>query len=599
MARKKNSSSVGTLDSIQAVTYKHFPQEKYLSDEKKFRNVIDWITFYRRNLHRFALHYLGLKLYLYQAYMLFKINNASESVVVAARTAAKSFVIAIFACCKAILYPNSQIVIASATKKQAELIIKEKIEKELMPASPNLRKEIRAIYSNSKDTYVDFYNGSTITVVVANDNARGHRSTLMIYEEFRMIKKFIIDSVLSPFQHVRNTDYKDMPEYSHLPSEESSSVFISSAWYRHHWMWQTVLDAGKRFAEGDKGAFFMALDYCIPLYHKIKTKKQLIELKRRLDPVTWKIECENVMIGENAHSFFTYDLFDKNQKLKRPMYPRTIEEVMLKKKGAYVLPHQDGEVRILAVDMAFIDKSGNDNSIFSVIRLLPERVAVSEGMSLYRKQVSYIESIHGGDTANQAMRIKRLFYDMECDYCVLDTRNGGISVYDMLARVMWDEESQTEYKPWTCMNDDNISDRVRSEGAEKVLFAVNATQRLNSEIAMLTRRELAEGRVDILIPHSQALDDVLPSIKEYKSSIDLDDQLFYEKPYLETQAFINESIDLIYEKIPDTGIIKISEQGTKTKDRYTSVSYGLYFASLLERENSIAVGEYEYVALYN
>lgn len=174
-----------------------------------------------------------------------------------------------------------------------------------------------------------------------------------------------------------------------------------------------------------------------------------------------------------------------------------------------------------------------------------------------------------------------------------------ISVYDMLARVMWDEESQTEYKPWTCMNDDNISDRVRSEGAEKVLFAVNATQRLNSEIAMLTRRELAEGRVDILIPHSQALDDVLPSIKEYKSSIDLDDQLFYEKPYLETQAFINESIDLIYEKIPDTGIIKISEQGTKTKDRYTSVSYGLYFASLLERENSIAVGEYEYVALYN
>lgn len=585
------------LDKIQSHIHEHFSPDTYLGNPERVHNAIDWITFYRKNMHRFAMHYLGLKIYLYQAYMLYKINLSSESVVVAARTAAKSFVIAIFACCKAILYPNSQIVIASATKRQAELIIDEKIQKELMPASANLRKEIKAIHSNSKGTYVDFWNGSTITVVVANDNARGHRSTVMIYEEFRMMKKFIIDSVLSPFQHVRNTDYKDMPEYQHLPSEESSSVFISSAWYTRHWMWKTVLDAAKRMCTGDGSAFLMALDYCIPLYHKIKTRKQILELKRRLDPITWKIECENIMISENAHAFFTYDLFDKNQRLKRPIYPRTDEEVLLKKKGAYCLPHQDGEVRILTCDMAFVDKSGNDNSIFSVIRLLPEQVKISEGMSLFRKQIVYIESVHGGDTAKQAMRIKRLFYDTECDYCVLDVRNGGVAIFDMLARVMWDEETQTEYKAWTCMNDENMANRVRVEGAEAILFAVNATQKLNSEIAMLTRRELAEGRVDILIPHDQALDEVLPNIREYNEAINIDDQLFYEKPYLETQAFINESIDLVYEKMPDTGIIKISEQGNKTKDRYTSVSYGLYFASLLETENALSAGDYEYTAL--
>lgn len=64
-------------------------------------------------------------------------------VIVACRATSKSFVIAVFACIKAILYPNSLIVIASATKKQASLIVTEKIVKELMPNSPNLRREIK------------------------------------------------------------------------------------------------------------------------------------------------------------------------------------------------------------------------------------------------------------------------------------------------------------------------------------------------------------------------------------------------------------------------------------------------------------------------
>lgn len=596
MARKKKVVKP-RLDKLQSEVYTHFTSKSYLSDARHVENLIEWVTFYRRNMHRFAMHYLGLKIYLYQAFLLWLMSKSTEAVIVASRAAAKSFVIAIFACCKAILYPNSQIVIASGTKGQANLIVKEKIQKELMPASPNLRMEIRDIKTNNQDTQVVFHNGSTITVVVANDNARGHRSTVMIYEEFRMISKHIIDSVLSQFQHVRDTGFKDMPEYKDLPPEESASVFISSAWYRSHWMWKTIVDAAKASVAGGT-ACMVALDYCISLYHRIKTRKQLIELKRRSDPMTWQIECENIMVGENAQSFFGYEMLAKNQNIPRAMYPKTVLERAMSKKGAAgCLPHQDGEIRILSCDMAFVDKKNNDNSIMSVIRMLPE--AVGRDTSQYRKQVVYMESIHGGDTTAQALRIKQLFYEMNCDYCVLDVRNAGIAVYDMLARVMWDEEMQIEYRPWKAMNDDAIAERIRTEGAEAVVYTVAASARLNSEIAMLTRREFSEGRVDLLIPHAKALDDVLPKIKEYKECIDLDEQLFYEKPYLETQAFINEAIELVYERMADTGMIKISEQGTKTKDRYTSVSYGLYFASEVERENTRSGSEYETMALCN
>ena len=90
-------------------------------------------------------------------------------VIIAGRASAKSFVIAIFSCAKAILYPNTKVVVASGSKKQASLIVKEKIQKELMPKSENLRREIKKITTNANDIEVTFHNGSSIVVVVAGE----------------------------------------------------------------------------------------------------------------------------------------------------------------------------------------------------------------------------------------------------------------------------------------------------------------------------------------------------------------------------------------------------------------------------------------------
>ena len=76
-------------------------------------------------------------------------------------------------------------------------------------------------------------------------------------------------------------------------------------------------------------------------------------------------------------------------------------------------------------------------------------------------------------------------------------------------------------------------------------------------------------------------------------------QLFYEKPFLETQAFISECIELVYEKKESTGVIVLKEQGNNTKDRWTSISYGSYFISLLEKDLFSASEEYEYSVLIN
>lgn len=174
-----------------------------------------------------------------------------------------------------------------------------------------------------------------------------------------------------------------------------------------------------------------------------------------------------------------------------------------------------------------------------------------------------------------------------------------IAIYDILARPLYDEERRIEYPALTCMNDESVANRIKVEGAEPRIFVISASQKLNSDIAIDFRRVLAEKRIDFLVTFEQAQEDILPTIKEYISAEEADDQLFYETPFLETQALFSETTSLVYEKKPDTGIIVIHESGANKKDRYTSVSYGSYMASLLERDLVSQNEDYEYGVFIN
>ena len=67
-------------------------------------------------------------------------------------------------------------------KHTVELLIKEKIEKELIKSSPNLQREIKKISTSNNNVEVQFWNGSTFVVSPANDDARGQRATVLIVD---------------------------------------------------------------------------------------------------------------------------------------------------------------------------------------------------------------------------------------------------------------------------------------------------------------------------------------------------------------------------------------------------------------------------------
>lgn len=169
-----------------------------------------------------------------------------------------------------------------------------------------------------------------------------------------------------------------------------------------------------------------------------------------------------------------------------------------------------------------------------------------------------------------------------------------------LQKVLYDEERGIEYPPLRCMNNEDYAKACQDPEAKACIFAINATQTLNSDIAVAFRRNLIEGRIEFLVNFNTAKEDILSKDKDYNSLVDLDDQIdYYERPFLETQAMVSECAELQYERMPVTNAIKIHETGRNRKDRYTSVSYGSYFIDLIELENLNLQDDYDYVPLVN
>lgn len=607
----KLTNNQTSADENQLSLYKNFPSTHYLSNQNNVLHVIAWCSFWRRNLHLFVRDYLKLSLYPYQQIAIYKMGISNFICIIASRNDAKSFIIALYACCRCILYPGTLFVIGSATKGQSKLMVSAKIQDELMQWSKSLAAEIEKVSTSANDTYVKFRNTSKIIVYTANDNARGNRSHASCREEFRQIDKKIEDSVISPFQTVRNRPYmrKNIGNklYGDIPvlQENPVDIYISSSWIDDgNWMWGIVDQAFTGMLKND-GSVLLTFDESITLKHHLKTMKQMKREKKKQDPVTWKTEFLNLKVKDSLSSYFTYKMLMNRQVSKHVFYPRNILDFKNNRKNKYAIPKQDNEIRVISNDIAFVAGEKNDNSVYSCIRGIPENITYEtnngsiEIKQGYRRQYPYIESNQIGDTTKQAIRIRQLYEDFESDFIVIDTRNGGLQVLYALEKVLYDEERGVEYSPLCCMNNEDYAKVCIDPSAKKCIYAINATQTLNSDIAISFRKNLVENKIDFLVNFNTAKEEILQNNKDYIEEIDVEKQVEFERPFLETQAMISECAELQYEKMPQTGVIKIQEKGKNRKDRYTSCSYGSYFIDQLELDMLGSSSDYDYAVLVN
>ena len=133
------------------------------------------------------------------------------------------------------------------------------------------------------------------------------------------------------------------------------------------------------------------------------------------------------------------------------------------------------------------------------------------------------------------------------------------------------------------MNNAEIASHVQAAGAKGNLYAITANLRLNNDMAVNVMELLNSGKIELPVTTSEA-EDILVQNKEYVTTQDEYEVLRWRSPYMEANLLIDEMVNLEYERMEQTGMIRLSESSSRRKDRYVSFAMGCYFATQLSRD---------------
>lgn len=564
-------------------------------DSVKEENIIHWLTLYRRNWHIFVDMVLQIKLKPFQMLMIYLMGISDVFFAICSRGLSKSFIVSLAAIVKMLLFPYSEIIITASTIPQANVLVEKKIRDELIKKlSPYLlylyEKEYLVI-TKSDDGYkiTCTLNGSTLEVLPALDSSRGRRATFLIYEECRLIKKSMIDSVFSPMAHPRQAKYLSNPVYANDKRwlEECQSIYITSARYKYEYFWNTFKETFTGYFYDKRthynifaGDIFMSIDNGLKTWGDYrKSKKMLGEYDNRMENL-------NEMIGENEDAFFTIKSFKQNQIIQRCFRPPTDMDIYLNHDMGNS-PKEDTEIRLVISDYAFantVSSQKNDNTIIMCMSLHWKG-------NRFERHVDYIEGYPAGDSLGAADRAREIFWDYQADYLIPDIRSGGEALYNKMTMelenpnhgVLWDkrgltvsDELELHVVPEGKLQD--LRNRTVDKNAIPCIVPITGSTTLNSTMWIELRKQLDNGNIKFLVP-----------MQTYQESLEDNGDIFGMTseevanallPYAQVDLLVNEAVNLKAE-IKDGGV-KLSEPKNGFKDRAVCLSYGNYIASKIE-----------------
>lgn len=531
-------------------------------------------AYYRSNPSRFIEDFIpGLTLKWFQKILLWAMMNYDAFYFVAARSLGKTYLVALFAVCRCILFPGSKIIACSYTFKQGKEVVL-KITDDFMQKSALLRNEISKVSVGQNDCAVYFKNGSWIRVVVAAESSRGARSNILIIDESRMVDQKIVDTVLRPMNGTtRQPGYLRKPEYAHL-KEMNKEMYMSSAYFSASEMFEKVKAFMANMLDPNLSYFVCDLPYTLSIKEGLLLKQAIINemSEATFSDISFMMERQGLFYGSAEDALFDFKILNKCRILQDSLH----DLEYYKNNNIKIPEKQKGELRILSVDVALLASKRHDNDASALII----HSAVPTSSHNYIDNIVYIDTQEGLTTEELGLMVMRFFYQYDCDYLVIDSNGVGLGVLDFCMSDRFDPMYSQSYGALDCKNNPDMSDRCKVKGAPKVIYSIKANAKTNNDMCLALRSGFQNGYINLLISDTN-IEDKVSKIRGYKS-LSENEQSRLRLPYIQTSFLINELINLTHDN--SNGLIKVREKSGMRKDRYSSLEYGYYVIQELSKD---------------
>lgn len=585
---------------------------KITKSSEFWKNMNDYIIYWRLNIHRFIVEYMCLDLHLFQQITIYLMDNPgtkkalSSFIFFASRGLGKTFLTMAYCVAKCILFPGIQIKVASSSIKQANEFFKKIYE--IQNGRPNIENEIESAFITRDYGEIKFHNGSAIEAVVCGDTSRGMRANILILDESRLMDEHLISQALVPFltKNNRNQVWASNPKYrKYIEAEHNSKIFLTSIGYKDEWAYRDFQSYYRYMAEGMDDYCCISVPYQFAVEAGIIAKdfiaSQLRERKTDLSGL--RMEYEVIPHGESESAMFSFNEVNSARELLVPLIPPTNDEYIevrgVLKNLPYYQKKESNEIRVASMDIAVGAGRKNDLTVFTIFRCFAN-------IDYYDKEVSYIEVMSGANLDAQILRLKQLFYDLECDYAVIDAGGAiGIEAINSCGNTTKDVLRNKRYPGWKTMNKVEKYDmRITDPNAEPVIFpiqlsGVNASS-LQYNMLVIAQLNFQRKRISLLVDEETAINELNKRYKYLvlKTSINpaqKEQANNMLQPFVNTSKLIDEAIKTQIVRMPSGRWVYDEKNGRK--DRIISLIYGLYFINTLEEDlinldSSVNISDY-------
>lgn len=592
-----------TLEQLIMDKKKKAKRTRKLTDDERKRQVRDWCTFYRRNWDIYATERLGINLKPFQALCIYLIGVSDVFYLMCSRGLSKTFLAALASFIQCLLYPNTHIVLTATTIKTAKKMVTDKMEDELCGRFSkvlNWMKEngLITFHYRDEEIVVNFHmNDSWIRVLPSVEGSRGERATGLIFEECRLLKKNIVDSVFLPMRSARVPAYRTNPVYAedNRLVERTKIIYLTSTRYKHEWFWnQWKTCVNNVFANTKLVYNVFAGDILTSIFHKFKTQEDVDADKAQMSDLEVRMELLNEPQGEVEGSFYSLDMFNSNRLIKEPFRPPTIEEYIadyMRGEVPFFREKREDELRLLYIDFAFADtvNSNNDadNTVVGCMSGYP-----NENKSRYLRNCDYMETFSGGQKDETLKRIRELFMFYDADVVLLDTRNGGEDRLIELSKPYQHEELGITMNGLGIYDDDdiirfycdkskadNLRSRIVDRNAMHVMIPVIGTPERNNNYHLAMKGALQHRIIRFPEDELTAKDKLRESGKY--STMTPNERMRMLLPNVQHDIMIiDEAIKL--QQVINKGFISLVTSGRNKRDRIVACEYGNYLFHLFE-----------------
>lgn len=553
-----------SLQTLLDLSIEHQNKKQGLS-EQRLRAQLDpmrvLIAFYREYPDLLVDYLKGpestFNFYFYQRVFLRIVMRHRYTYATFPRAYSKSFLSMMALMLRCILYPGSELFVTTGGKEQAASITIAKIEEicKLIPALGNEINWARGVSKKSKDdvNYV-FKNGSKINILAAKESSRGQRRTGGLMEECVLIDQTALNEIIIPTTNVNRL----LPDGTRHNEQivNKSQIYITTAGWKNSFAYHKLIELLIRSLIEPDEVMIIGGTYETPITEGLLDEDFVDQLKLAgtFNEESFDRQYRSVWSGDAENAFFSAEKFDKYRVLRQP----ESEYSGRSSRNAYY---------VLGVDVGRIGCT-TEIMIFKVTPQ-PQGASIKSLVNLYTFEAQHFEE--------QAIHIKRLFYQYKARRVALDTNGLGIGLLDFMVKAQETDDGQY-LPPFGIDNDEDGVYKSYFRGVNDVekdaIFQIKANAPINTQAYTYTQTQISSGKVKFLIDESEAKAKLMET--KTGQNLSVDQRNDYLRPFVLTTVLREQMLNLVEDNQGVNIILKQDSRGIK-KDKFSAFTYGLYF----------------------